>query len=279
MVGNRVTVKLNGKLVTDNVVMENYWDRDRPIYKRGQIELQNHGAMLWFRNIYIRELNAEGGTSVTPTDKPIKLFNGRDLDGLYTFIQGTGYDDPRRVFTVKDGMIHVSGEGYGGLITKQSYRDYHLVIEFKWGERTWGNRQDRARDSGLLIHCHGPDGGYGGRWMASIEAQIIEGGVGDILVLTGKDPETGETIPTSLTAEVGRDRDGENVWKKGGTPTTFTSGRINWWGRDEDWADKVGFRGRQDVESPWGRVDSHGRDLPGRPSAVPGEWQDGQRGV
>ena len=56
MVGERVTVKLNGKLVVDRVVMENLWESDKPIYTSGQIELQNHGNTLWFRNIYIKEL-------------------------------------------------------------------------------------------------------------------------------------------------------------------------------------------------------------------------------
>lgn len=56
MVGERVTVKLNGKLVVDNVVLENYWERGKPIYPTGQIELQNHGNVLEFRSIYIREL-------------------------------------------------------------------------------------------------------------------------------------------------------------------------------------------------------------------------------
>lgn len=56
MVGDKVTIKLNDVLVTDNVVMENIWDRKKPIYPRGQIELQNHGNTLWFRNIYLREL-------------------------------------------------------------------------------------------------------------------------------------------------------------------------------------------------------------------------------
>ncbi len=58
MVGERVTVKLNGILVTDDVVMENYWDRNAPIYPTGSIELQNHGNTLQFRNIYLRELSA-----------------------------------------------------------------------------------------------------------------------------------------------------------------------------------------------------------------------------
>jgi len=56
MAGDRVTVKLNGELVVDNVVMENYWERDKPIYPTGQIELQNHGNTLYFKNIYLREI-------------------------------------------------------------------------------------------------------------------------------------------------------------------------------------------------------------------------------
>jgi hypothetical protein len=56
MVGERVTVDLNGELVVDNVVLENYWERDKPVYPTGQIELQNHGNSLYFKNIYIREL-------------------------------------------------------------------------------------------------------------------------------------------------------------------------------------------------------------------------------
>ena len=57
MTGSKVTVKLNGKLVVDNVEMENYWNRDEPIAKTGPIFLQNHGTSLRFRNIFIRETN------------------------------------------------------------------------------------------------------------------------------------------------------------------------------------------------------------------------------
>jgi hypothetical protein len=56
MIGDKVTVKLNGETVVDNVVLENYWNREEPIFPTGQIELQNHGNALYFRNIYIREL-------------------------------------------------------------------------------------------------------------------------------------------------------------------------------------------------------------------------------
>ncbi len=61
MVGERVTVHLNGVLVVDDVPMENYWERDKPIYPRGQIELQSHGSTLWFRNIFLREVGAPAG--------------------------------------------------------------------------------------------------------------------------------------------------------------------------------------------------------------------------
>lgn len=59
MIGDRVTVYLNDQLVTDNVVMENYWERDKPIYPTGQIELQSHGTKLYFKNIYLREIPRE----------------------------------------------------------------------------------------------------------------------------------------------------------------------------------------------------------------------------
>jgi hypothetical protein len=56
MIGEKVSVWLNGQLVVDDVVLENYWERDKPIYPTGQIELQNHGNTLYFKNVYIREI-------------------------------------------------------------------------------------------------------------------------------------------------------------------------------------------------------------------------------
>lgn len=60
MIGQRVTVHLNGTLVVDNVVLENFWERSKPIYPAGQIELQSHKTKLWFRNIFIREIPRPG---------------------------------------------------------------------------------------------------------------------------------------------------------------------------------------------------------------------------
>ena len=55
-IGEKVDVYLNGVLVVDQVTLENYWERDKPIYPTGQIELQNHGNTLWFKNVYLRAL-------------------------------------------------------------------------------------------------------------------------------------------------------------------------------------------------------------------------------
>lgn len=190
--------------------------------------------------------------AITPQAEPIRLFDGT-LDAFYTWMQDTQYEDPRDVFRVTDGLLHVTGDGLGGLVTKQEYRDYHCVLEFKWGPRTWGSRTDRTKDSGLLIHSIGPDGAYNNTWMHSIEVQIIEGGCGDFILVN-----SGQPLPMSLTCETARDRDGEIVWHKGGPRETLSSGRINWYGRDPDWEDKLGFRGREDVESPdgqWTRFD------------------------
>jgi putative membrane-bound dehydrogenase-like protein len=162
------------------------------------------------------------------------------------------HGDPKDVYKLQpDGALRVSGEGYGSMVTKGAYKDYHLVCEFKWGEKTWGNRTKRSRDNGILVHCFGPIGAQGGAWMASIEAQIIEGGVGDILVLSAKTPD-GIPLPVSISAELGRDRDKEAIWTPGAPRVTMTGGRLNWQHRDVDWKDNLGYRGRKDVESPFG---------------------------
>lgn len=166
-------------------------------------------------------------------------------------------DEAKEIFQIKDGELHISGRGYGYVVTKESYGDYHLVLDFKWGPHTWGRRAERSRDNGILVHAHGPHGGQGGTWMASIEAQIIEGGIGDILVLSPK-LEDGTELLTSLTAEIELDRDGEKRWKKGAPRQTVTKGRINWEKRHEDWADKLGIRHPEDPDAPvgeWNRLE------------------------
>lgn len=200
------------------------------------------------------------GAPITPTE-PVVLFNGKNLEGFYTWIVNHQYQDPARVVTVVDRIdgapaIRVSGEEWGGFATAQEYSDYRLIVEFRWGSLTWGDRSSRSRDSGILVHCQGKDGNTGkdfnGPWMRSIEAQLIEGGVADFILVSGFE-EDGTRISPSAKSTVSQDRDGEWVFDPRGQIREFTSGRINWFARDPDWQDVLGVRGIADVENPWGQ--------------------------
>ena len=185
--------------------------------------------------------------AIAPTE-PIPLFNGRDLSGFYTFLETRGRDrDPNGVFTVQDGELRIAGDEWGCLTTKDEYRDYKIVAEYRWGDETFGKRAENARDNGILIHSTGADGGYSGIWMRSLECQIIEGGTGDLLILGDGSPEFALTVPAAA------ERHGKTpVYEEGGTPVTVNRGRINWWGRDPEWKDAIGFRGLKDLEKPVG---------------------------
>ena len=184
----------------------------------------------------------------------IHLFNGRNLDGWYTFLKGRGRDaDPSGVFTVKDDVLRISGEEWGCITTIREYENYHLIAEFKWGDETHEPRLANARDSGILLHSVGEDGAYGGMWMHSIECQMIEGGTGDLLAVGDG------TERFLLTCPVASEMQGSShVFEPDGKPATIYQGRINWYGRDPDWADVKGFRGRRDIEKPvgeWNRLE------------------------
>ena len=150
------------------------------------------------------------------------------------------------------GIIEREGNGY--VATEKAYRDYQLVVEFKWGEKTYGSKT--VRNSGLLLHAVGPDGNRS-PWMSAIEVQVAQGCVGDFIVIRGKD-ESGAPVPVTLTSDTVMDRDGRTRWKKGGTPTTY-SGKQFWWSKhDPDFEELIDTRGRADVESPlgeWTRVE------------------------
>ncbi len=212
--------------------------------------------------------SATNDAGVVVPREVISLFNGRDLSAFYSWLVDYHREDPLRVFSVVDCVdgapaIRISGQIFGGLYTRQQFAHYKLVAEFRWGLATWGSRTNAAKDSGVLLHCTGRDGNYfsktfNGPWMRGYEFQIIQGGVGDLLVLGGYEPD-GSVIQCAATVTTIKDRDGETVWASNGKAEEFQSGRINWWGRDVGWDDRLGFRGRQDVESPdgeWTRIET-----------------------
>jgi len=185
----------------------------------------------------------------TPKNSKIHLFSGKNLDGWYTFLKGKGRNiDPNQVFTVSEGMIRISGEEFGCITSNEAYENYKLEVEFKWGELTFPPRVANARDSGVLIHSTGEDGAFSGIWMHSIECQLIEGGTGDLLVVGDGTPKFSLTCPVEKAKQ-----SGSYIFKSGGNPATINSGRINWWGRDQEWKDIKGFRGAKDQEKAHGK--------------------------
>jgi hypothetical protein len=126
---------------------------------------------------------------IPPHKGAVILFDGKDLHGFDTFLKKDGLNsDPQHVFTVRDGVLHVSGTEMGYVITKRSFHHFYLRAEFKWGEGTFGDRAGKARDSGILYNVQGSQH----VWPRSIEFQITEGGTGDFWLtdgaaLTGRD--------------------------------------------------------------------------------------------
>jgi len=124
-VGARTTVHLNNKLVVDHATMENFWDRKKPLFRKGGIQLQTHGGEIRWRNIFIREIpsteaNAILASKSTKGFKPV--FNGQNL---------SGWKGPLNNYQVKDGAI-VCKKGKGGTIfTADQYSDFVARLEFK----------------------------------------------------------------------------------------------------------------------------------------------------
>ncbi len=123
-----------------------------------------------------------GTKGIPKHGKAVFVFNGRDLSQFDMFLPSTGLNaDPKHVFTVENGVVHVSGTEMGYFITKKEYRNYYLRAEFKWGEGTFAPRAGQARDSGILYNVQGPDK----VWPRSVEFQINEGCTGDFWMTDG----------------------------------------------------------------------------------------------
>ncbi|MEO6134299.1 MAG: family 16 glycoside hydrolase [Ginsengibacter sp.] len=126
MKGERVTVYLNGQLVVDNVIMENYWDKSLPIFMKEQIELQAHGTHVAYRDIYVRDIASA---------KPFELSAEEKKDGFKVLFDGTDmhqWTGNTQSYVVEDGNIVIRPEkGSGGnLYTKEEYSDFIYRFEF-----------------------------------------------------------------------------------------------------------------------------------------------------
>ena len=191
----------------------------------------------------------EPRSPIEPRGHVIRPFNGKDLVGFTTWLRDADRNETESNYSVSNGTIHISGEGMGYLATVDSYKNYHLSLDYKWGDRTDGSKY--VRNSGILLHAVGPEGNARGIWMASIEVQLAQGCEGDLIVIRGKD-EKNKVIPVNITSDTVTAADGRTRWKKGGRKTAYT-GKQFWWSKHE-----VGFKelldthGKNDVASSLG---------------------------
>jgi hypothetical protein len=198
---------------------------------------------------------ASTAAAARAADEPIvprevtPLFNGKNLDGFTTWLKESKRDDPKKVFRVTDGQIHITGEGFGYLATEKPYKDYRVVVEYKWGKNTDGGKF--VRNSGVLLHGTGPDGGANGTWMSCVECQLAQGCCGDLIVIRGKD-EKDATIPVTITSDVVLGTDKRPRWSPGGEKTVFTNRQLWWNKHDPEFKELLDTRGKNDVESALG---------------------------
>jgi len=108
----------------------------------------------------------------------------RGFQGWYSYLQKHGKNnDADSVFRLSNGILHISGKEFGYLCTTQSYANFRLIVEFKWGEAKHAPRDSSKRDSGILYYF--AEGIADTIWPKSIECQIQEGDCGDFWMVGG----------------------------------------------------------------------------------------------
>lgn len=131
--------------------------------------------LLSLSNVIMAQKNAKKTQNdMTSGTEIIQLFNGKDLDNWVFFLKDSSVD-PAGVFSVMDGVIHIAGNPFGYMRTKNEYSDYRLHAEWRWpGEAT---------NSGVFVHGQNPDA----IWLKCIECQLKAGNAGDFVCMNGAD--------------------------------------------------------------------------------------------
>jgi len=144
-------------------------------------------------------VEAQAPAPAPGADGWIPLFNGRNLDGWYTFLQrsGRGVAEKSGYVSVENGLLHIMGRDVPGetaesgyLSTLAEFENVRIRVEYKWGVKRFAPRLENKRDNGLLYYVVGDDR----VWPRCIECQIQETDTGDVFFLGGtrgiRDPET-----------------------------------------------------------------------------------------
>ncbi|MDM1295525.1 DUF1080 domain-containing protein [Sphingobacterium sp. N143] len=127
MVDDKVTVWLNGQLVTDNIPLENYWDRNQSIFPTEQIELQAHGSVVYYRDLFIEEI---------PRKQIFKLSDQEKKEGFEVLFDGTNLDKwtENQAYVINDEgylWVYPNAKFGGNLYTKEEFSDFIYRFDFK----------------------------------------------------------------------------------------------------------------------------------------------------
>ena len=129
--------------------------------------------LITFSTIISSQTNEKKSKSKEPSKTGnIKLFNGKDLSNWIFFLKDKSVD-PASVFTVHNGVIHISGNPFGYMRTKETYSDYRLHVEWRW--------PSEATNSGVFVHGQTPDT----IWLRCVECQLMAGNAGDFVCMNG----------------------------------------------------------------------------------------------
>jgi hypothetical protein len=155
-VGARVSVWLNDKLVVDDALMENFYDRKMPVPPKGPIQLQTHGGEIRWRNLYIREIGSDEANRILSGHGNAgfqSIFNGRDF---------AGWAGPTNNYEVVDGALQCRPHEGGTIYTTDEYADFAARLEIKL---------PRGGNNGLAIRYPGKgDAAYAGM----CELQVLD---------------------------------------------------------------------------------------------------------
>ena len=128
----------------------------------------------------VRSGSVAAAPSVAAADTKLALFNGKDLAGWKQLLPGSDAD-PAKTWSVKEGVIHCEGTPAGYLRTEKTFKNYYLVVEWRWPAN--------PSNSGVLVHMQGEDK----LWPKSIEAQLESGNAGDFWLIDGATAQVDDT--------------------------------------------------------------------------------------
>ncbi|MEW6156342.1 MAG: DUF1080 domain-containing protein [Verrucomicrobiota bacterium] len=206
-------------------------------------------------------MNAIRGPSADMLD-PVKLFNGRDLDEWTVYPSDLSGKD-QTAFAAVDGMLRIAGgkgdqAHMGWIFTKDSFRNYRLSLHYKWGGPAYGARKESARSSAVLLHASISSSASGSP--TAIQVKLMEGNSGTVELMSGlAADDQGRPIKPGVTAEAVQ-TDSQLSFAAGAPKMRIEESNkpVAWNNRDQAFKDVLGFRGRDDVESPlgqWTRLD------------------------